>query len=297
MIAPRRATVGPRLDRSGWSWTEFPFPRVSALVAGLLILAAWIAFGLEVAARPGTPATAESTLAQVGRFGAELAGIGARETPAFLRPERWLEALRLAVDTLAMSVLAAALAGGIALPTLVFAAHNVAFGSLRPSPSAVWPALYLIVRAIYLASRSVPELLWALIVIFVFTPGIVPGAIALGIHNLGILGKLGAEVVEDLDVRPIRALQRSGASSLQILAHGILPAVLPRFLTFLLYRWEVIIRTTIVVGLVGAGGLGREFRLAMSWFHYTEVTLLLLVYLLLVFGVDLIAAGLRRLAR
>lgn len=146
-------------------------------------------------------------------------------------------------------------------------------------------------------SRALPELLWALLLLFLFTPGTLPGALALGLHNLGVVGKLGAEVVEDLNLRPIQALQRSGARPGQLLAYGIVPSMLPQLLTYLLYRWEVIIRSTIVVGFVGAGGLGQEFRLRMSFFHYTDVTLILLVYLLLVFGVDLVSAGLRRLAR
>ena len=82
-----------------------------------------------------------------------------------------------------------------------------------------------------------------------------------------------------------------------MLLYAVLPQVLPQLLTFLLYRWEVVIRTTVVVGFVAASGLGREFRLSMSFFQYDRVTLLLICYLLLVVGVDLASAGLRRLAR
>ena len=82
-----------------------------------------------------------------------------------------------------------------------------------------------------------------------------------------------------------------------MLMYGVMPQALPQFLTYLLYRWEVVIRTTIVVGFVAAGGLGREFRLSMSFFQYDEVTLLLACYLILVLGVDLVSAWLRRLAR
>jgi phosphonate transport system permease protein len=82
-----------------------------------------------------------------------------------------------------------------------------------------------------------------------------------------------------------------------MLAYAILPQALPQFLTYLLYRWEVVIRTTIVVGFVSASGLGREFRLDMSFFRYTDVALLLMCYLVLVVLVDLTCMGLRRLAR
>ena len=137
----------------------------------------------------------------------------------------------------------------------------------------------------------------AMIVVFFFSPGILPGAIALGLHNYGIVGKLSAEVVENLDPRPARALRTAGASRFQVLFYGIMPQALPQFLTYLLYRWEVVIRTTIVVGFVGAGGLGREFRLDMSFFRYTDVVLLLVWYVLLVVAVDLVSMYLRRLAR
>ena len=132
---------------------------------------------------------------------------------------------------------------------------------------------------------------------FVLSPGILPGAIALAIHNYGVIARLASEVVEGIDTRPVRALQSAGAGRTKALLYGVLPTVLPRFMTYLLYRWEVVIRTTIVVGFVSAGGLGLEFRLAMSQFHYTTVTLLLMGYLILVLGVDVASSQLRRLAR
>jgi phosphonate transport system permease protein len=153
------------------------------------------------------------------------------------------------------------------------------------------------VRALWIGARAVPELVWALLLVLVMPAGPVTGALALGIHNLGILGKLGSEVVENLDPGPARSLRAGGGGPLQLLAYAVLPQALPQFLTFALYRWEVIIRTTIVVGFVGAGGLGREFRLAMSFFHYTDVAMILATYFVLVLGVDLASARLRALAR
>ena len=123
-----------------------------------------------------------------------------------------------------------------------------------------------------------------------------PEARTLTVEDNGI-GMSREEVVENLDARPARALRASGAGTFQMLMYAVLPQALPQLLTYLLYRWEVVIRTTVVVGFVAAGGLGREFRLSMSFFQYDRVTLLLLCYLLLVVGVDLASAGLRRLAR
>jgi phosphonate transport system permease protein len=162
---------------------------------------------------------------------------------------------------------------------------------------ALGTLLFLLTRAAWIFARAVPELVWALLIIFVFSPGILAGALALGLHNFGVLGRLCAEVVENLDPRPIRSIRATGASRSQTLLYAVLPSALPAFLTFILYRWEVIIRTTIVVGFVSAAGLGREFRLSLSFFHYSDVALLLLVYVLLVFAVDAASVGLRRLAR
>ncbi len=230
-------------------------------------------------------------------FLGELAGKGKAGTPAFLQLGEWGKAGKLAYETLAMSVLAMGIAGAGVLITFLPAARNVAMGDLAASRSPLWKGLYYVVRGFFIFTRGIPELIIAMIVIFAFSPGILPGAIALGLHNYGILGKLSAEVVENLDPRPARALRTSGAGAFQVLAYGILPQALPQFLTYLLYRWEVVIRTTIVVGLVSAGGLGREFRLDMSFFRYTDVALLLIWYLILVMFVDLASMYLRRLAR
>ncbi|MCL0101628.1 ABC transporter permease subunit, partial [Dehalococcoidia bacterium] len=235
-------------------------------------------------------------LSRAKDFILKLIGIGAEGSPAFADLSMWAETAVLASQTLAMSILGIAIAALIALVTFMFGARNVMGGEISPYSSPLWRCGFLVTRTLFIITRGIPELVWAMLVIFVFSPGILAGAIGLGIHNAGILGKLSSEVVEGLDPRPIRALRSTGSGRLQVLAYGVLPQALPRFITYLLYRWEVIIRTTIVVGFVAAGGLGMEFRLSMSLFHYTTVTLILIWYLVLVIGVDLAAAFLRRVA-
>ena len=233
------------------------------------------------------------------RFLGELAGEGAAGTPAFLDAGAWAEAGVLASETLAMSILAIVLAASGVLLTVLPAARNVAMGELVPAGrgALLWRGMYFLLRGVFVLTRGVPELVWAMIIVFFLSPGILPGALALALHNYGILGKLSAEVVEDLDPRPARSLQGAGARPFQMMAYGILPQVLPQLITYTLYRWEVVIRTTIVVGFVSAGGLGRDFRLSMSFFHYTDVALLLMWYVLLVVGVDLLSAWLRSRVR
>jgi phosphonate transport system permease protein len=152
-------------------------------------------------------------------------------------------------------------------------------------------------RFLLLFVRAVPEPIWALIFLFVLFPGILPGAIALALHNLGILGRLMAEVTENLDERPLRSLKGLGATAPQVFLYGVLPLTLPRYIAYILYRWEVCIRATVIVGLVGAGGLGRLLTEQLSSFDYKGVLTTLIVFLALTFLVDLISAEVRRTLR
>ncbi|GIQ69143.1 ABC transporter permease subunit [Xylanibacillus composti] len=271
---------------------RFGFVRFSVYLALVLAAASWAYIFVGEQASLAALFSAKN-LHYAVQFLKGMAGIG-EASPAFLDIESWKRALALTYQTLQMSLMAIGFATIGMLLTVIPASRVYAGGSESAARRWYNRAAYGLVRAMYVVSRSVPELIWAMMIIFFFKPGLLPGAIALALHNFGILGKLCAEVIEDLDMRPIRNLASSGASKAQILVYGIIPAVLPRFLTYILYRWEVIIRTTIVVGFVGAGGLGLEFKLSMSWFHYTELTLYLMCYLLLVFAVDLISAGLRK---
>lgn len=262
---------------------------VTASVYALLLLAAasWLSiFSFEKASL--TTLFSDQNLMHTGKFFKGLFGIG-EENPAFFSKESWKNAFNLTIETLIMSVMATGFATIAAFLTVVPAARNVADGSLTLAKKWHGWISFGIIRGGYIFSRAVPELVWAMIIIFIFKPGILPGAIALALHNFGILGKLCAEVIEDLDTRPVSNLASCGASRVQILLYGVLPTALPRFLTYILYRWEVIMRTTIVVGFVGAGGLGQQFKLSMSFFHYTDITLLLMFYLILVFAADIIS--------
>jgi ABC-type phosphate/phosphonate transport system permease subunit len=227
-------------------------------------------------------------VAYASKFFKGLFGVGQEEI-AFLNRDSWSHAFTLTIETLQMSIMAIGFSTIVMFLTVIPAASNVADGTLTLSRKWYRWIVFGLIRISYIFSRAIPELVWAMIIIFIFKPGILPGAIALALHNFGILGKLCAEVIEDTDSRPIRNLASAGAGRAQILMYGVLPTVLPQFLTYILYRWEVIMRTTIVVGFVGAGGLGQEFKLSMSFFHYTEITLLLVCYLILVIVADFIS--------
>lgn len=221
--------------------------------------------------------------------------LGINQSKAYLNISYIKDALLLTYDTLKMSILAIGFASILVFITVFPAAHNVASGALGIGGRWYNKLLFSVIRTIYIFSRAIPELIWAMIIIFIFKPGILPGAIALALHNFGILGKLCAESIEDLKLDPIKNLSTTGANSIEQLFYGIIPSIMKKFITYIIYRWEVILRTTIVVGFVGAGGLGQEFKLSMSFFHYTEVTLLLICYIVLVWFADIVSDKIREL--
>ncbi|PSR17976.1 phosphate ABC transporter permease [filamentous cyanobacterium CCP3] len=212
--------------------------------------------------------------------------------------------VQLAWLTAAMSMVAIALAslGGIlfSLP----AAQNfwLPGGLLHPvgqRDRTAWMAFVVLglSRLVLLVSRAIPAPIWALVLLYMLFPGVLPGALALALHNFGILGRLMAEVNENLDDRPVRALTSLGASPSAVVAYGILPQNLGRFLAYSLYRWEVCLRETVIVGLVGAGGLGRLLTEQISSFDYRGVMVTLAVFVALTFGVDAVSQRLRGVLR
>ncbi|HVL84167.1 MAG TPA: ABC transporter permease subunit [Pseudonocardia sp.] len=199
----------------------------------------------------------------------------------------------LSVATLAMSVLAIvlAIAGGLAL------AGPAARPSQAGDPRARrWArrGRSALVRLLLVVLRAVPPPVWALVALFVLAPGIVPGAVALGIYTAGVLGRLFAESIENLDRRPRAALRAQGASATQALLYATLPAAAPRLAAYGCYRWEVTIRETVIVGVVGAGGLGMLLQTQLALFDYGGAITTIGVLLVLTVLVDLTSAGLRR---
>jgi phosphonate transport system permease protein len=173
-------------------------------------------------------------------------------------------------------------------------------GLIRPTTSkgaSLSGALLVAVRGFLLLLRALSEPIWALIVLFFLFPGVLPGALGLGLYNLGVLGRLMAESTENLDQRPLLALKAQGANAAQVFFYGVLPTALPRFIAFVLYRWEVCIRATVLVGVVGAGGIGRLLAQQIASFDYPAVTTSLLFLIGLSFLVDLISRAFRNAVR
>jgi phosphonate transport system permease protein len=212
--------------------------------------------------------------------------------------------LPLSLQTVAMSILAIALAGfgGMLLAFPAAANFFLPGGLLNPMTHQPWGRLttwcgLLLTRSLLLLERAIPAPIWALVCVFVFFPGMVPGAIALGLHNMGILGRLMAEVIENLDSRPLVALKAQGTPAILVFLYGVLPLTFTRFIAYILYRWEVCMRETVIVGLVGAGGLGRLLSEQLSSFAYDQVVVTLGCFVCLTFGVDWISQAARRSLR
>jgi phosphonate transport system permease protein len=272
-------------------------PSITATLIGMMAVVLIVSSWLYLGSIPsnGRLFVSSDSLARSIEFVGDLTG--SHSSNSFWRHESWGDLAKLAGDTLAMSVLAAFIAGIAAFTLIPFAASNVVIVSARGPRRLFQVTIYGLTRYFFIVTRSVPELLWALIVIFVFTPGILAGALALAVHNIGVIGRLGADTVEEVEQPPIQALRTTGAGPFQTYLIGILPQITRQFLTFQIYRWEVIIRTTAVVGFVAASGLGYQLRLDLSFFRYKEVGQLILVYILIVWGVDAISALARRTAR
>jgi phosphonate transport system permease protein len=189
----------------------------------------------------------------------------------------------------------------IAISVVFFASRNLIFSGLlyEMEPKQGWRSAarlvpYLAAKSLLNILRTIPEMVWALIFVFLVGLGPFPGVLALGVHTGGVLGKLFGEVLEDVDPQPIESLQATGASRIQILFYGIFPQVLPQFISYTLYRWEVNIRVAAVLGFVGAGGLGQRIHIAISLFFENQLLTLILAIYILVTIVDYLSAYLRR---
>ena len=277
---------GARTRRTPWrSW-------VAVAVGVALVVAAWATvLSAEASPLPPLPEIA----ARAAGFAGDLLGAG-DATPAYRDGGSWARVGGLAVDTVVMSVLATGLAGLGALATVAGASRSLTVGEFGPGGLRGW-VVHLLSRGLHTVTRSVPEVVWALLVVFTLQPGVLAGALALALHEVGVLGRLGADVADSLDRGPLRALRAAGAGRTALLLYGVLPQALPQLVTFLLYRWEVVLRASIVVGFITGAGLGFALRLDLAFRRWTDVALVLLTYVLLVWAVDLASSLLRRLAR
>ncbi|OWQ91390.1 phosphonate ABC transporter, permease protein PhnE [Roseateles aquatilis] len=215
----------------------------------------------------------------------------------FLTPRADAEFLAmLAADTwrtVAMATVGLALAWVIAVPMALLATARLSISALTGRMPAAPAALRWTVRTVLVVLRSVPELVWALMLVRVIGLGPGAGVLAIALSYGGMLGKVYAEILESADATPTQALLRGGAGRLQALLFGTLPGCADELVSYTVYRWECAIRSSVVLGFVGAGGLGQQLDNATKMFAGAEVSSILLVFMALVALADRVSAWLR----
>ena len=274
-IAESRAgAVAPLPARPAAAYTRW------LVLAGFAALVVWSNEGTGV--DPG---------ALFGREGVgQIWAYAVRLFPPDLSRAALREAAVGAWETFAISFAGSVLAVCVALPLALLTARTTLYRGARIFRIGV----YVAAKGLLNLLRTIPEILWALIFVFMVGLGPFPGVLALGFHTGGVLGKLFGEVLEDVDPRPLEALQATGASRLRILLYGVLPQAAPQFVSYALYRWEVNIRAAAILGFVGAGGLGQRIHVTISLFlDHQLLTLILAVYVMVTL-VDFLSTYLRR---
>ncbi len=179
------------------------------------------------------------------------------------------------IETIHIATLGTAVTILIAFPVAFLAARNTTFNSLT----------WFIGRFILVASRSVNTVVWGLLFVAIFGPGPLAGIWAIAFRSIGFMGKLVAEAIEEIDEGVVEAIEATGASRLQVLWYGILPQVLPVIYGTIVYRWDINIRESTVLGFVGAGGIGILLYSSINQFQWQSVALILSA----VFGVVVIS--------
>ena len=237
--------------------------------------------GIQLAElNPGVLLAADSQ-SEMGRFVA-----------AFWPPAHTPDFLQLLLDatlqTLAIATAGMALALLLAIPASLLASRALSLSAAsrggRPKPLAQllrWP-----VRGLLIFLRSVPEIVWALLFVRAVGLGPTAGVLAIAITYAGMLGKVYAEILESVDQRPMHALLQGGSGRLSAFVYGLLPNAAAELTSYTVYRWECAIRASVVMGFVGAGGLGQQIDLSLRMFACGEVASMLLTFLLLVLLAD-----------
>lgn len=238
-------------------------------VAAVALLLAWSARGAEI--RPGDLVRYSGNMVQY--------------LQGFLRPDftDWRNYAREMVVTLQIAIWGTFLAVICAVPCGLLSSSNLAPWWLRQP-----------VRRAMDAFRAINEMIFALVFISAIGLGPFAGVLALFVHTLGTLAKLFSEAVEASDPRPVEGVRATGASNLDEIAYGIIPQVMPLWVSYTLYRFEANVRSASVIGLVGAGGIGALLYDAIKGFKYAECSAMLLIIVVTVVLIDLVSGRIRR---
>ncbi len=268
------STLPQRDDETHFTLPRRPGPSlntvaVALVLLGLLAAAVWstIDLGINVASIVDSIDNAAAFTARM--FPLDFPPLG--------------ELTGLILETLAIVILATVLAVLISLPIALAAAWNTTSGNVSRGTA----------RVVIVLARAIPDLILAVFFFRVFGLGALPGILAMGLHSVGMIGKLYADAIESLDNGPQEAIRAAGGGRLQQIIGGILPPLLPQLIATALHRFDINLRTSIILGYVGVGGLGLAISDALRSLNYQRGMALALIVLLLCIGTELISGAVR----
>nr|WP_300313063.1 phosphonate ABC transporter, permease protein PhnE [Halomonas sp.] len=212
----------------------------------------------------------------------QIHGLLERMWPPDLRQAN--DILTALVETVHIATLATALTIFAALPVSYIAAQNT-----TPNKACLWLGRFILV-----ASRSVNTIIWALLFVAIFGPGVLAGILAIMFRSIGFVGKLMGEAIEEIDRKPVEAMEATGAGRAKVILYAVVPQVMPAFFAIIILRWDINIRESTVLGLVGAGGIGVILQGAIDTFAWPTVATILCAIILLVLIGEAITSLLRR---
>jgi phosphonate transport system permease protein len=271
--------AGTRAARPDPAWRGRVFWSLAALAIlwPMLVLAEfkpWVLF---------TPESLKPTLHFLADF------VPPRMAPEFLAMVAFETWRTVAIATAGMTLAMLA-----AIPLALLSVRTLSLSALAGRMGPVPAALRQGVRLLLIILRSVPELVWALVFVRVVGLGPTSGVLAIALTYAGMLGKVYADILESGDAQPTQALLRNGSGRLQAFCYALLPQSAAELTSYTVYRWECAIRSSAVLGFVGAGGLGQQMDASLKMFNGSEVATMLLVFLALVSLADKASAWLRQ---
>lgn len=278
-VSPQHAaaavTHAPRSPRS-MAWRK----RTTKQEVGLFM--AWV-LGLALVSWAFQVMTKDTIWAFVADAPRQVQDVGSR-----MFPPDWgftAEILQPMWETFNIATLGTLLGVIMAVPVAFLAARNT-----TPSVRLVRPVALLVI----VSSRSINSLIWALLLVAVLGPGVLAGIIAIALRSIGFVGKLLYEAIEEIDTKQVEAIEATGASRIQVMAWAIAPQTAPTLAGVSLFRWDINIRESTVLGLVGAGGIGVKLEAALGTLAWPKVTLILLAILLTVIVSEWLTAKVRK---
>ena len=232
----------------------------------VLVVVALVAWSIEVTVIADTDWERIGSLASVLESLQRFAAVDWKLLPTLLEP---------AIETFMIACLGTLLGVIICIPAVWFGALNI---------TPFKPITYPLARLMMTLSRSIHEIVWALFFVAVVGLGAMAGIFAIAVRSVGFIAKMTAEAIEDIDPGPVDAIRAVGGNGFQVLLYAILPQVLPQMLSVIVFEWEINIRRSAILGLVGAGGLGLVFFRQLNTFNFPGVTTVIIA----IFGIILI---------